>query len=607
MSGIVGIVNLDGAPVDAKLLRRMTASVAFRGPDAQEVWFDSNVGFGHTMLRTTWEAEREKQPLTLDGTVWLTADARIDGRSELIARLVKSGRTLKSGCEGRSPTDAELILHAYHAWGEDCVKNLIGDFAFAIWDGRSRSLFCARDHFGVKPFYYSLRNGCFIFSNTLNCVRLHSSVSTNLNDVAIGDYLLFGINCEPTSTTFADIARLPGANALKVSAGSAKARRYWSLPADFHLNYRDADDYHEQFRELLSQSVKDRLRTNVVAAEMSGGLDSTAVVFTAKQLMAGKGTELLKTFCVSYKRLIPDRERYYADLAAKTLRVPIEHIIGDDFPLFEEQVRKPELFNVYPLSAISTESLRRVSLHSRVVLTGWDGDTWMNETPRHYFRFLLKRGEVGRLALSISWYLRSERTLPPMGVRTALLRLLRKYPQRQPYPVWLNPEFEARSGLRERWEQVNAEPTLAHPTRPRAFDVSSSPSWASLFETYDAGVTGLPMEARHPLTDLRVVEFLLRLPPVPWCVNKQVVRAAMRDKLPPQIVRRPKTPLGGDPAIAIARENVATSDRFEPHSMLTRYIEQAAVRDISRENDTWALWINSRPLGLNLWLKSHYC
>jgi asparagine synthase (glutamine-hydrolysing) len=137
--------------------------------------------------------------------------------------------------------------------------------------------------------------------------------------------------------------------------------------------------------------------------------------------------------------------------------------------------------------------------------------------------------------------------------------------------------------------------------------VLSSPSWASLFESYDAGVTGLPMEARHPVTDLRVVEFLLRLPPVPWCVNKHIVRAAMRDKLPPEIVRRPKTPLAGDPAIGIAGKGVAASDRFEPHSMLMHYIEQTSIRGISCENDTWALWMNSRPLGLSLWLKSHYC
>jgi asparagine synthase (glutamine-hydrolysing) len=615
MSGIVGIINLDGAPIDPKLLRRMTDSMTFRGPDAQEVWVDGNVGFGHTMLRTTWEAETEKQPLTLDGRVWLTADARIDGRAELISELEIKLRTKlripersnANGSYSRTPNDAELILHAYHAWGEDCVKHLIGDFAFAIWDGRGRRLFCARDQFGVKPFYYARVADCFVFSNTLNCVRLHPAVSAKLNDVAIGDFLLWGENQEPATTAFADIARLPGAHSLMISQAGLSVRRYWSLPADFHLNYKDSRDYPEQFRALLSQSVADRLRTDRVALEVSGGLDSTSVAATAKQLMANRPDDAMKGFCVSYERLIPDQEKRYADIAAAAIGLPIEHIIGDDSPLFEEDVPKPEPFNVYPLSAISTEVLKRMAAHSRVALTGWDGDTWMHETPRHYFRFLLKRGQLGRLASAMSWYVKSQRKPPPVGVRTMLMRLRGKYPVRPPYPVWLEPEFEARAGLRERWEEVNAEPALAHPTRPRAFDVLSSPSWASLFESYDAGVTGLPMEARHPVTDLRVVEFLLRLPPVPWCVNKQIVRAAMRDKLPPEIVRRPKTPLAGDPAIGIAGKGVAASDRFEPHSMLMPYIEQTALRGISRENDTWALWMNSRPLGLSLWLKSRYC
>jgi len=615
MSGIVGIINLDGAPVDAELLRRMTDSMTFRGPDAQAVWVDGNVGLGHTLLRTTWEAETEKQPLTLDGRVWLTADARIDGRAELISELEIKLRTKlripeRSNANdfcSETPNDAELIFHAYHAWGEDCVKHLIGDFAFAIWDGRERRLFCVRDQFGVKPFYYARFADCFVFSNTLNCVRLHPAVSAKLNDVAIGDFLLWGENQEPATTAFADIARLPGANALAISTSDRCVRRYWSLPTDFHLNYKDSREYPEQFRALLSQSVEDRLRTDRVALEFSGGLDSTSVAATAKQLMRNRPNDAMKAFCVSYEQLIPDQEKRYADIAAAAIGLPIEHIIGDDFPLFEEDVAKPEPFNVYPLSAISTEVLKRMAAHSRVALTGWDGDTWMTETPRHYFGFLLKCGQFGRLASAMSWYVKSQRKPPPVGARTMLMRLRGKYPVRPPYPVWLEPEFEAHAGLRERWEKVNAEPTLAHPTRPCAFNVLSSPSWASLFEGYDAGVTGLPIEARHPVTDLRVVEFLLGLPPVPWCVNKQIVRAAMRDKLPPEIVCRPKTPLAGDPAIEIAGKGVTASDRFEPHSMLMRYIEQTAVRGVSRENDTWALWMNSRPLGLSLWLKSHYC
>src|SRR5260370_10130471 len=162
MSGIAGIVNLDGAPVDRRLLKQMTDHLAVRGPDAQNMWLEGNVGFGHTMLRTTWESERECQPLSLDGQVWITADARIDDRENLVEQLKSKGHEVTS-----TAPDAELILHAYHAFGEQCVDHLLGDFAFAISAGHLRRVFCARDHFGIKLFYYFQSGKTFVFSNTL--------------------------------------------------------------------------------------------------------------------------------------------------------------------------------------------------------------------------------------------------------------------------------------------------------------------------------------------------------------------------------------------------------------------------------------------------------
>ena len=143
MSGIVGIVNFDGAPIDRDLFARMTAFMDFSGPDARRTWIATPtpgpgtnpcVGFGHTLLRTTDEAEHEQQPFTLDGNTWIVADCRVDAREDLIAKL---------RAKGRNPSlhrpDVELILHAWHVWGEECVEHLLGDFAFAIWDAPRRS------------------------------------------------------------------------------------------------------------------------------------------------------------------------------------------------------------------------------------------------------------------------------------------------------------------------------------------------------------------------------------------------------------------------------------------------------------------------------------
>ncbi len=168
----MGILNLDGAPVDRVLLEGMTLSLAFRGPDAQEVWCQGPVGLGHALLQIASGTPLEKQPAQIDGRLWIVADARIDARAELIGKLKEKCQT--SRALTLSTPDAELILHAYDAWGDACVEHLIGDFSFAIWDARERRLFCARDQFGVKPFFYAHVGSCLIFSNTLDCVRITS-------------------------------------------------------------------------------------------------------------------------------------------------------------------------------------------------------------------------------------------------------------------------------------------------------------------------------------------------------------------------------------------------------------------------------------------------
>ena len=150
MSGFVGIVNLDNKPIDDRLLGRMTGFMAFRGPDRQRTWHNGSVGFGHALAITTNESERECQPLTLDRQIWIVADARIDARADLLAQLAEKGEAAPG-----DTTDVELVLRAYRAWGRACVDHLLGDFAFAIWDAPRRELFCARDHLGVKSFFYA--------------------------------------------------------------------------------------------------------------------------------------------------------------------------------------------------------------------------------------------------------------------------------------------------------------------------------------------------------------------------------------------------------------------------------------------------------------------
>ena len=216
-----------GAPVDRAILRDLTHFLSYVGPDALDTYSNGCTGLGHTMLRTSRESERELQPASLGEQLWITADARIDCREELKREFEKAEPNYR-----RVTTDSALILQAYALWGEECVRRLRGDFAFAIWDARRKTLFCARDHFGLKPFYYAEVGDLFLFSNTLNCIRLHPEITDELNDSAIGDFLLFGLNCDLTTTTFRDIRRLPPAHCLSSSLQRQRnrQRRNQNLP-----------------------------------------------------------------------------------------------------------------------------------------------------------------------------------------------------------------------------------------------------------------------------------------------------------------------------------------------------------------------------------------
>ena len=175
-------------------------------------------------MRTTFESEHETQPATLDHRVWCVCDARLDARDELAAELIKNAREVRQAIP-----DVELLLHAYAVWDEDLLAHIAGDFSFAIWDSFRGKLFCANDRFAVRPFYYARTQNALIFSNTLESVRLHPEVSSELNEQAIADFLLIGLNWNPATTSFAQIQRLPAAHQLTCVRGEARARRYWSV------------------------------------------------------------------------------------------------------------------------------------------------------------------------------------------------------------------------------------------------------------------------------------------------------------------------------------------------------------------------------------------
>lgn len=550
MSGIVGIVNIDGAPIDRDLLSRMTSFMSFRGPDAQETWVEGNVGFAHVLLRTN----AEQRPVTPDGDIWVVSDHRFDGQTRIDAE-----------------NESETIVRGYKTWGEDCVDHLLGDFVFAIWDKRSRRLFCARDHFGVKPFFYARVANSFIFSNTLNVLRLDPRVSDQLNETAVGDYLAFGLNQDLTTTIFRDIQRLPAGQTLSLSNGSITTRRYWAPAIKDEIRFRDDRSYVDRFHQLFSMAIKDRLHTKRVSISMSGGLDSTSVAAIARDLLQQTpGPAVIQAYSTVYDELIPDEERHYSTIAASSIGIPIHHLSADKYQLFEGQLSAPEPFLVSPFSGQFNDLLRLMAANGRVALTGYDGDALMNETQRSY---------LGRLKIQI----KTKR-------------------EQISYPAWIDESFAKRITLKDRVRAVWTEPRITDKRNSATMRALQSKVWAPLFEGYDPGATRLSLEVRHPFMDVRLVEYLLSIPVKPWRVNKHILRRAMTDRLPASIIDRPKTPLAGDPALQLSRRaGVRWRDKFEVTPQLTRFVNLSRRRSTVEEAPN-ELWANLRLFAFNHWL-----
>jgi asparagine synthase (glutamine-hydrolysing) len=540
MSGIAGIIHLDGAPVDHASIQKLTDFLAFRGPDRQSVWHDGPAALGHALLRTTPISVSEDQPLGLDCRFWITAHARLDARDELVERLRGADAAVDPNA-----SDALLLLHAYRAWGEGCLHRLLGDFAFAIWDAAEHRLFCARDHFGVRPFFYAALGNVLIFSNTLNCVRQHAAVSERLDEIWMGDFLINDHPGDPERTVFADIRRLPMAHALTFDASGLRVCRYWTLPIDDQINYADSAQYVEHFQSIFATVVRDRLRVPRTAIFMSGGLDSTSLAAMAcRQLQKTHDGSHLRAYITGYERLYADPEPTYARLAAQALGIQLQLQPADDCVAYPDWGRahsvNPEPVTG-PMVHCFNESHRQAAAHARIGFTGHGVDPAL-AWPANYFANLARQFRLWRLAHEIAGFYRSHGQLPPLGLATRWRRWTGKNSSvAVGCPSWLNREFAAGLDLPARQRVLQHDPLGPHPGRPEASGYLTSYSWQIIFERRDAGVTGAQLEMCHPYFDLRLVRFLLAVPPYPWCIRKELLRQAMKGMLPDTIRLRPKT------------------------------------------------------------------
>jgi asparagine synthase (glutamine-hydrolysing) len=606
MSGFAGIVCSDGRTPDLRVIVSMAESLAFRGPDATQVWTRPGAGFCFTLLRTGPSPQSAEQPCSLDGRVWLLGDVRLDGREELRKRIEQHGEMTSADA-----TNEELILRAWRLCGEKSFGSLIGDFSFALWDSEAKQLWCARSLLGARPFFYAHAGGQLIFSNTLNTLRLAPEVSAKLDLHFVGDFLLQSWCPDPERTAFCDVRRLPAGHVLHFANGEARVRPYACLPIEEPLRFKRREEYIEVFRSHLQEAVKDRLPNGPAAFFMSGGLDSTSVAATAGKVQAERGVrDSLRAYAVDYSPLFDDEEGKFASIAAQHIGIPIEILSGgscEPFGRWDEMGLKTPEPCAEPFLALHVEHYRHVASRARVVLSGDGGDDILTGRAWPYLVLLLQRGRLDMAARAVGEYVLRHGRLPPLraGLRVRLQRWMGRAKETAEYPPWLEPSFEKDLDLRERWQELQKPAKEDHPLHPVGYASLSGAYWPSVFENEDAGWTGVAVEARAPLLDQRLIRFLLRVPPVPWCMNKELLRDSMQGLLPEEVRLRPKTSLLGDPLLLHADKNgwksVLGEGACERLRNFVNCIMHCATSSPARGS---ALWASLRPVALDCWLKS---
>ena len=584
MSGFCGVVQFDGRPIDRDLFARMMSAFATSAPDGSASLIDSNLALGYAHLRTDREA---MLPSTLDGRTFIAGDIRLDDRHAL-ADLLGAPR-------GRA--DHELVLLAFARWGQECPSHLLGDFAFAIWSRDARALFCARDAFGTKPFYFARREATFVFASAIAPLRMHPIVSDAIDRGAMADFLLFGWHQDRESTTFRDIRCQPAAHAMRVDAEQMHDVEYWTLP----IEEPTPNGVVEEFRDVLSCAVRDRTPPNV-AVSLSGGLDSSSIAAFACDVTQG-----VDAFTVVYDSLVFDDERPFATAVANHFGVPLHIVDGGAYRLFDkwdqQQYQKDQPGND-PLSAVATDMHLEAARNARVMLAGQGGDAVLYASHSYFFN-MLKRGRFLRFAREAGGYAARKRRLPPLGLRSSLRRALRIEPRVEPPPAWLDCDFAREQSIDERWRRYRAFEPEIHPTRPQAYNLLRGAGWQRLSEYLDPAAMRAPIDYRNPFLDVRVVRFLLRVPPMPWFAEKELLRLAVAGKLPESVRTRRKTPLREDPThVLMTRQAEELARRVQESTALDGFVDRRRVAEAIRNprRTPYESFLLGFPIALTYWL-----
>jgi len=630
MSAITGIYQLNGEQIDSSIVSRMTNALTHRGPDGINTWQAGPVGLGHCMLWTTPESLHEHLPLTGDdGMLTITADARIDNREELISDLGLSQ-------QGGIIPDSSLILFAYQRWGESCVDHLLGDFAFVIWDAQKHHLFCARDHMGVKPFYYHCSDACFAFATEIKSLFHVPGVSREINEEEIVNFLT-SIDDDPQITSFLHIFRLPAAHTLTVTRSGLHLHGYWHLDSCWEIHYTSNEEYERAFREIFTDAVRCRLRSAYpLGFLVSGGLDSSSVVSITKDIVKHEdnlqGTASLSFHTISaifqYVPACNERDYIRTVLAGSGFS---HHCVEPDRDSPLVHMKSYQLSNADLLNDKNLFLFWQVYQHAqeagvRTLVDGFFGDTAISYSGgcladlaramkwHTVFKEATGLSQHWHIPLwKIVWHQVFLHSMPPW--LRSLWYKQRKHPKYGPDDSrFINPYIARRYNVALKINSREEAGRLLKTARElHHFDLS----WSSRqrdFENLDGIASVFKLDLRHPFGDRRLIEFCLALPPeqkIRGGYTRAILRNALASSLPEEI----KTRVGKadlDLAFYFGMREYERVDLgemlFSEPQMIDRYIDSTLLREayhdfMNGNNENAAfLW---RAAFLALWLRHH--
>ena len=564
MCGITGWASLDARtpPPDGAraLLRSMCERMTHRGPDSEGLMIGTGVALGMRRLAIIDLQTGEQPAVSEDGQVSVILNGEIYNYRELRARLEKQGHRF------RSESDTEVLPHLYEEYGTGMVEHLNGMFAFALWDARRRRLFIARDRFGEKPLYWGVFGKTFLFASEPKVLLAHPAVQPRLNLDALRQYLSFDYVPAPLSI-YEGINKLTAAHTLTLENGQVEVRPYWCLSYRKQQPPPSEEEAAHRLRELLEESVRMRLVSDVpLGVLLSGGVDSSTVAAFAVRA----SSETVKTFSISFAESSFDESRY-ARAVAKFLgtdhheeRLSVDlaaNLVGEIGSWMDEPFSDPSLLPTYLLSRFTRK-------HVTVALGGDGGDELFAGYPmypghllaRKYARIpaFLRRGIIEPLVnllpvktKNLSFDFKARRFIKGM-----------KYDEVARHHIWfgsftpeeqeqlLTEDARARSSgdiyreaRRLLEEDCDAENTVE---RMQSLDTRLYLA-EDILTKVDRASMAVSLEVRAPFLDQHVAEYAASLPlsyKLRGRTSKYILKRAVRDLLPTFVTRRAKKGFG---------------------------------------------------------------